>query len=149
MTGYININSIRNKLEMLSNSIKGNLDILMICETKLGSTFPSNQFTTEGYVVPIRFDRNGRGESKESEVQEKNMPCDGTLNFDQWIHIPKTINQWEFDYGLFTNLPIVFVACDFSPSSFKVKRGILPLLAKYVSYLENYLSYQAKNFIVN
>ena len=100
MTGYININSIRNKFEMLSNSIKGNLDILMICETKLGSTFPSNQFTTEGYVVPIRFDRNGRGESKESEVQEKNMPCDGTLNFDQWIHIPKTINQWEFDYGL-------------------------------------------------
>ena len=73
MTGYININSIRNKFEMLSNSIKGNLDILMICETKLGSTFPSNQFKTEGYAVPIRFDRNGRGESKESEVQEKNM----------------------------------------------------------------------------
>ena len=46
---------------MLSNSIKGNLDVLMISETKLDSTFPSNQFTIEGYEVPIRCDRNGRG----------------------------------------------------------------------------------------
>ena len=61
MIGHININSIRNKFEMLSNSIKGHLDILMISETKLDSTFPSNQFTIEGYAAPIRFDRNGRG----------------------------------------------------------------------------------------
>ena len=61
MIGHININSIRNKFEMLSNSIKGNLDILMISETKLDSTFPSNQFTIKGYAAPIRFDRNGRG----------------------------------------------------------------------------------------
>ena len=33
----------------------------MISETKLDSTFPSNQFTIERYVAPIRFDRNGRG----------------------------------------------------------------------------------------
>ena len=46
---------------MLSNSIKDNLDILMISETKLDSTFPSNQFTIEGYAAPIRFDRIGRG----------------------------------------------------------------------------------------
>ena len=60
MIGHININSIRNKFEMLSNSIKGNLDILMISETKLDSTFPSNQFTIEGYAASIRFDRNDR-----------------------------------------------------------------------------------------
>ena len=58
MIGHININSIRNKFEMLSNSIKGNLNILIISETKLDSTFPSN---IEGYAAPIRFDRNGRG----------------------------------------------------------------------------------------
>ena len=46
---------------MLSNSLKGNLNILMISETKLDSTFPSNQFTVGGYAAPIRFDRNGRG----------------------------------------------------------------------------------------
>ena len=60
MIGHININSSRNKFKMLSNSIKGNLDIL-ISETKLGSTFPSNQFTIEGYAAPKIFDRNGRG----------------------------------------------------------------------------------------
>ena len=35
MIGHIKINSIQNKFEMLSNSIKGNLDILMIFENKV------------------------------------------------------------------------------------------------------------------
>ena len=60
MIGHININSIRNKFEILSNSIKGNLVILMISETKLDVTFPSDQLTIEGYAAPVRFDRNGR-----------------------------------------------------------------------------------------
>ena len=34
---------------------------------------------------------------------------------------------------LFTNLPRIIAAGDFSPSSFKFKRGILTLLIKYVS----------------
>ena len=33
------------------------------------------------------------------------------------------MNQWEFDYGLFTNLPRIIVARDFSPSTFQLKRG--------------------------
>ena len=37
----------------------------------------------------------------------------------------------------------------FSPSSLKLKRVILLLLTKYVSQLENYLSYQAKIFLLN
>ena len=32
-----------------------------------------------------------------------------------------------FGYGLFTNLPRIIVACEFFPSSFKLRRGILPL----------------------
>ena len=62
-------------------------------------------------------------------------------------HFPKSISQWGFDYGLFINLPRIIVACDFSPSSFKLGRGILPLLTKYVSQLKNCLSYQAKIFL--
>ena len=46
---------------MLSNSIKGNLERLMISERKLDSTFPSDQFIIEGYAAPVRYDRNGRG----------------------------------------------------------------------------------------
>ena len=48
--------------------------------------------------------------------------------------------------ALFTNLPRIIVARDFSPSSFKLKRGILPLFTKYVSEPENYLSNQTKYF---
>ena len=55
--------------------------------------------------------------------------------FDQWkISFSENyISQWEFDYGLFTNLPRIIIPHDFSPSSFKLKRGILPFLTKYVS----------------
>ena len=38
----------------------------------------------------------------------------------------------EFDYGVFTNLPRIVKFTDFSPSSLKLKRGILPLLTKYL-----------------
>ena len=64
-------------------------------------------------------------------------------------HFPKTLSQWEFDYGLPTNLPGITVACDFSPCSFTPRRSILPLLTKYISRLENDLSYQAKIFLLN
>ena len=35
---------------------------------------------------------------------------------------PKTINQWEFDYGFFTDFPRIIVTWDFSHSSFKSRR---------------------------
>ena len=38
--GHININSIRNKFEMLFTMVKDNIDILMVSETKLDSSFP-------------------------------------------------------------------------------------------------------------
>ena len=38
-----------------------------------------------------------------------------------------------FDYGLLTNFPKIVKFTDYSPSSFKLKRGILSVLTKYVS----------------
>ena len=35
--------------------------ILMISETKLDDSFPDDQFLTEGYHAPFRFDRNKYG----------------------------------------------------------------------------------------
>ena len=52
---------------------------------------------------------------------------------DQWKYFSKTLSQWGYDYGLFTSLPRIIADRDFSPSSFKLKSGILPLLRKYVS----------------
>ena len=41
--------------------VRGNIDVLMISETKLDTRFPTGQFLTNGYTSPQRLDRNGRG----------------------------------------------------------------------------------------
>ena len=64
---------------------------------------------------------------RRSKVQEKNMSCECGLNFDQWKTFSENSKPMRV-YGLFTNLPRIIVACDFSQSSFKLRRGILPLL---------------------
>ena len=59
--GHLNINSVRNKLELLSSFIGGKIDILMISETKLHANFPTNQFFIQGYLTVYRLDRNDKG----------------------------------------------------------------------------------------
>ena len=46
---------------MPSSMVKYNIDILMVSETKLGSSFPQIQFKREGYAYPFRYDRNSHG----------------------------------------------------------------------------------------
>ena len=55
--GRININSIRNKFELLFSLVLNNIDVLLISETKIDNTFPVSQFCVPGYSVPLRFDR--------------------------------------------------------------------------------------------
>ena len=45
----LNINSLRNKYEDLKAIIFDNIDILIINETKLDNSFPTQQFLIEGY----------------------------------------------------------------------------------------------------
>ena len=61
MVGHLNINSIRSKFDFLAHQVKGNMDILMISETKLDESFPVGQFLMDGYSVPYHFDRDGDG----------------------------------------------------------------------------------------
>ena len=58
--GHLNINSLRNKFESISELIKGKFDIFLINETKLDASFPSNQFAMSGYKF-VRKDRNTFG----------------------------------------------------------------------------------------
>ena len=73
--GQLNINSLRNKFELLAEVIKGNLDILVITETKLDHTFPEKQFLIPGYRKPYRQDRNRYGGGVMIYVRE-DIPCD-------------------------------------------------------------------------
>ena len=60
---HLNVNSLRNKFEFIVPLVKDNIDISMLSETKLDSSFPHVQFSIEGYSKPYRLDRarNGGG----------------------------------------------------------------------------------------
>ena len=60
LIGNLNINSISNKFDQLKLLLRGKVDILVITETKLDSTFPTSQFLI-GYSEPYCFDRNSNG----------------------------------------------------------------------------------------
>ena len=59
MIGYLNINSLRNKLTDLRVILKFLfLDSLVLSETKLAESFPNAQFTLDGYEIKARRIRN-------------------------------------------------------------------------------------------
>ena len=53
--GHLNINSLRNKFDLLSEQVKRSVDILMVSETKLDDSFPKGQFLTEGFHSPAKL----------------------------------------------------------------------------------------------
>ena len=57
----ININSIRNKFELLFSLVSNNIDVLLISEMKIDNTFPVSQFSVPGYSIPWRLDRTKNG----------------------------------------------------------------------------------------
>ena len=59
--GHININSLRNKLELLTEMVRDKVDLLILSETKLDSSFPNAQFYMKSYSKPYRLDRTSKG----------------------------------------------------------------------------------------
>ena len=56
--GHLNVNSLRNKFEMLEELIKDKTEIFLISKTKPDSSFPCGQLVIKGYSTPFRLDRN-------------------------------------------------------------------------------------------
>ena len=59
--GHLNINSIRNKFDALSDIIKNKIDVMLISETKIDDSFPTSSFSIEGFTPPYRKDRTNMG----------------------------------------------------------------------------------------
>ena len=55
--GQLNVNSIRNKFESVQEIIQNTFDIFLVCETKIDSSFPNQQFCIPEYRI-FRKDRN-------------------------------------------------------------------------------------------
>ena len=50
---FLNINSIRNKIEFLRPLVSDYVDVLIIAETKIDNTFTTSQFIIEGFMKPF------------------------------------------------------------------------------------------------
>ena len=55
---------MRNKFESLSTQVKGNIDVLMVSETKVDDSFPVGNFVIDGFSTPYRLDRDSNGGKK-------------------------------------------------------------------------------------
>ena len=71
--GQININSIRNKFDLLINIIKNEIDILMTSEIKIDNSFSISQFTMTDYSILFRLDRTSHG--GEILLFVRDVPC--------------------------------------------------------------------------
>ncbi len=58
---HLNINSIRNKFDVLGDMVSNNIDILFLSETKIDNSFPDAQFIMPGFHIPFRRDRSLTG----------------------------------------------------------------------------------------
>ena len=61
IVAHLNINSIRNKFDVLVDMISNNIDILLLSETKIDDSFPDAQFFIPGFHIPYRLDRSKTG----------------------------------------------------------------------------------------
>ena len=70
--GYLNINSLRNKINDLRKiGRKTQIHVICIDETKLNESFPDTQFYIKGYQHPaFRKDSNKNGGGKIVDVKE-------------------------------------------------------------------------------
>ena len=61
MIAHLNINSLRNKFDMLSEIVASKLDILLVSETTLDNSFSTAAFFMPGFSKPVRLDRSSHG----------------------------------------------------------------------------------------
>ena len=59
--GRLNINSLPGKFDQLKVVIENNVDILIVTETEIDSSFSSSQFMIERFPRSFRFDKNRCG----------------------------------------------------------------------------------------
>ena len=59
--GNLNINSFAGKFDKLKLMVQHKVDILVLTETKIDSSFLNQQFHIEGFCLPYRLNRNKHG----------------------------------------------------------------------------------------
>ena len=95
MFPYLSINSIRNKFNDLQEVIRGNIDVVMIPETKINASFTTAQFLLGNYHQPFRLDINSKSGGilvyVRLSVSSRKLKCDALL---------KSIHAFPFELNL-------------------------------------------------
>ena len=58
---HLNINSIRNKCKLLSHQVTGNIDALLVSETKIDDSFQDRNFLIHDFRPSDWLDRDSKG----------------------------------------------------------------------------------------
>ena len=122
---HLNINSLRNKLDLLADEIKGNVDVLAILETELDDSFPA------GCASPFRLDRNQNGGGILVFVR-KDIPGK-SLSSEE-----KPVEAFLFELNFHKKKWLVF--CSYNPSKSNISRHSYTLrksLDLYSAHYEN------------
>ena len=80
MFDYLNTNSVRNKFTNLQKLIKGNIDVVIIAETKIDTSFTKAQFLPDNYHPLFRLYINNKyGDILpyvKSSIPSRKLKCD-------------------------------------------------------------------------
>ena len=121
IVGHININSLRTKFELLTEMVRDEVDLLMISQRKLDSSFTNAQFYMKSYSKPYKRDRNSKGGSIILHVSE-DIP---------W----KLINSSSIDHGKeYFLIELNFrkqkwlIICNYNPHNIMIKNILVKRL---------------------
>ena len=103
---HININSLRNKSDMLANSVSEYIAILMISETKIDGTFPYALYHLKNFSNRYGLDRNSHGggilvyvrDSIPSNLVKLDLKLENFEGFFIELELSKK-NKWLLSYS--------------------------------------------------
>ena len=128
-------NSFRNKFEIIEELIEDTIDIFLISETKLDSSFPNGQFVIKSYSTHFRLDRNQNGGGLSLYARE-DIPCKMLKEYtpekpteNLFVEINLRSRKWllSCSYNSKTNLIAVHLHC--------IGRGIDFYFSKYDNFV--------------
>ena len=124
--GNIDINSLRNKFELLTETVPDKFDLRMISKAKFYSSFPSAQFRMKSRSKPYKIDRNSKVGSIILYVRE-DIPS-------KLINSSCTNHDKEYEYFLVElNLRKQkwLIICNYNPHKTRIK-GHLECISKEI-----------------
>ena len=74
LISYLNVNSIKHKIDEIKTTLSNFIDVLILAETKLDKSHPTSEFSMNGFRTPFRRDRNRFGAGLLFYVNER-IPC--------------------------------------------------------------------------